>query len=324
MVEAGKLLLFIRPHIKQRRKRPLSTQFGLFPVNEGAGYRVYIVVVMKLTNQERERLRVTIDDSIIIQSIDFDPHNLPNIVISKGCEQKHLDAYAALCTRGCDPITLLWSLRLGRAAIGRPVPSPPSAKALKAVVKRLEDMASEIAELEKSGFLTIVVREDVQQFYQEKKVGMEDVEEFGEALPHLDLPRWLKKKADMYRRWLKIASLRVSPREGRKLSRLEYLFPAIYVYEATGEPCLPLLMRLFKTIGIRVSREQLSREFVSLRREYRWLRMLMEEKLHIVSERTSGMYEEELSALAAKLLGQQDGSTRTNNLTQGMHKKGTK
>ena len=262
---------------------------------------MYIVEVTKLTNQERETLRAKIDDDIIITSIDFDPCDLPHINISEGREQDFLNAHAALCAKGCNPVTLVWSLRLGRAAIGMPIPSPPYAKALKAVVKRLEDMASEIAELDKSGFLTLVVREEVQQFYQEMKIGMEDVEDFGEALPHLDLPRWLKKKADMYRRWLKIASLRVSPREGRMLSRLEYLFPALYVYEATGELCLPLLMRLFETIGIRVSIEQLSREFMSLRREYRWLRIMMKEKLYIVGQFTEGLYDVELPAFAAKL-----------------------
>jgi hypothetical protein len=218
----------------------------------------------------------------------------------------------------------MWSLRLGRAALGRSVPSPPSAKALKAVVKRLEDMASEIAELEKSGFLTIVVREDVQQFCQEKKVSMEDVECFSEAPLHFDLPRLLKKKADMYRRWLKIASLRVSPREGRKLSRLEYLFPALYVYEATEEPCLPLLLQLFATIGIKVSKEQLSREFMSLRREYKWLRIIMEEKLSVVGGFQCGMYKEELEAFSAWVREQVDGTPQTKSRTQGTHKKVTK
>jgi hypothetical protein len=285
---------------------------------------VYSVRVKSLTNQERERLRAAIDDNIIMQRIDFDPYVLPKVVISKGSEQKHFDAFAALCAKGCDPITLQWSLRLGRAAIGMPVPSPPSAKALKAMVKRLEDMASEIAELEKSGFLTIVVREDIQPFYQEKKVSMEDVEDFSEPLPHLDLPRLLKKKADMYRRWLKIASLRVSPREGRKLSRLEYLFPALYVYEATEEPCLPLLIRLFKTIGIRVSKVQLSREFMSLRREYKWLRIIMKEKLSIVSGFQLGMYKEELAAFSARLREQVDGTPQTASQARGKKKKGTK
>lgn len=72
-------------------------------VNTGAGHWVYSVGVKSLTNQERERLRAAIDDNIIMQSIDFDPYHLPKVVISKGCEQKHLDAFAALCTKGCAP-----------------------------------------------------------------------------------------------------------------------------------------------------------------------------------------------------------------------------
>ena len=93
---------------------------------------------------------------------------------------------------------------------------------------------------------------------------MEEVEDFGGTVPHLDLPRWMKKKVDKYRRWLTIASLRVAPKDRRTLARLEYLYPALYVREATGEPCLSLLMRLLETIGIHVSEEQLSREFASL------------------------------------------------------------
>lgn len=285
---------------------------------------MYIEVVTKLTTQERERLRATIDDDIINMSIDIDPHDLPNITIRKGREQDYLNAHAALCARGCNPVTLLWSLRLGRAALGKMPSPPPPANVLKGMVKRLDEMASEIRELEKSGFLMLVNREETERLWKERKLGMEEIEDLGETLPHLDLPRWLKKKADMYRRWLTIASLRVAPKDRRTLARLEYLYPALYVREATGESYLSLLMQLFDTIGIYVSTAQLSREFASLKRDYKWLLMDMRQKLYIVSQRTSGMYEEELSAFAAKLPEQQDGSTRTNNLMQGAHTKGAK
>lgn len=285
---------------------------------------MYIVGVNALTNRERERLRATIDDDIINMSIDIDPHDLPNIRITEGREQAFLDVQAELCSRGCNPVTLLWSLRLGRAGWKRPVPPTPSAKVLKAVVKRLDDMASEIRELEKSGFLMLVNREETGRLWQERKLGMEEIEDLGETLPHLDLPRWMKKKADMYRRWLTIATLRVSPRGGRMLSRLEYLYPALYVREATGEPCLSLLMRLFKTIAVHISKEQLSREFTSLKRDYKWLLMDMRAKLYIVGQRTSGMYEEELSAFAATLREQDGKQMQTKSLKKGSRKKGSK
>jgi hypothetical protein len=313
-----------RLQLGQRRQTLDSTQVKFFPVNDGAEYGVYIEVVTRLSTQEREKLRATIDDDIIIKSVDFDPHDLPNIRITKGREQDYLNVYAALCAKGCNPVTLTWSLRLGRAALGMMPPSPPRANVLKGMVKKLDEMADEIRKLEKSGFLTLVVREEVEKLYKEKKVGMEDVEDFGEAIPHLDLPRWMKKKADMYRRWLAIASLRVSPKDGRKLTRLEYLFPAFYVRKATGEPCLSLLMRLFETIGIQVSKEQLSREFASLKRDYKWLRMLMNEKLFIVGQFTEGLYDVELAALAARLQEEEDGSPQRANLTRKAHKTVTK
>ena len=287
---------------------------------------MYIVGVKALTNQERETLHATIDDDMITATIDMDidPHALPNITISKGREQDFLDAHAELCARGCDPVTLLWSLRLGRAGLGKLPPSPPPADVIKSMVTKLDKMASEIRELEKSGFLTLVVREEVKKLYEEKKVSMEDVEDFGETIPHLDLPRWMKKKADMYRRWLTIASLRVTPKAGRQLTRLEYLYPALYVREATGEPCLPLLMRLFETIGILVSKEQFSREFASLRQHYKWLRMDMTTNLYIVGKRTSSMYDEELLAFAAKVREQDEEPTQTKSLKKGSRKRGSK
>lgn len=322
-VESSCLTSLIRPRDELRRKRPDSTHFGLFPVSDGANYRVYIVGVKALTNQERETLRATIDDDIINMSIDIDAHDLPQIAISKGREQDYLNAYAALCAKGCNPITLLWSLRLGRAALGKMPPPPPPAKVVKGMVKRLDEMESEIRELEKSGFLMLVNREETERLWKERKLGMKEIEDLGETLPHLDLPRWLKKKAEMYRRWLTIASLRVAPKDRRTLVRLEYLYPALYVREATGEPCSSLLMRLFETIGIPVSKEQLNREFASLKRDYKWLLMEMKQKLYIVAQRTSGMYEEELSAFAAELREQQGGSSQTKNLTQGAHSRGT-
>ena len=281
-----------------RRKRPDYALSALFAVNDGVAHRMYSVGVPTLTKRERETLRAKIDDYIISESIDFDPHNLPNIRITKGREQDYLNAHAALCVEGCDPLTLLWSLRLGRAALGRSVPSAPSAKAVKGMVKRLDKMAQEIRELEKSGYLLLIAREEVEKFYRETQLSMEDVEDFGAALPHLDLPRWIEKKSDMYRRWLKVASLRLAPKDNRKLTRLEYLFPAFYVREATGKPCLSILMQLFETIGIKVSKQQLTREFKSLRRDYRWLRLLMTEKLLVVNEFTSSMNEAEQAAFS--------------------------
>jgi hypothetical protein len=286
---------------------------------------VYILIVNKLTVREREKLRATLDDDIINSSIDINPHALPNFIITKGREQDFLDASDELRKKGCNPFTLEWSLRLGRAALRRSLPSAPSAKVLKGVVKRLDEMACEIREIEKSGFLTIVVREEVETFFQRTKLTMDDVENFGETLPQLDLPRWMKKKADMYRGWLTIASLRVAPKGGRMLTRLEYLYPALYVRKATGEPCLPLLMRLFETIGIAVSREQLTREFTSLKQDYKWLRMDMESKLYIVGQRTSNMYEEELAAFGAKIRElANDDPTQTKILSQGTHREGRK
>jgi hypothetical protein len=90
------------------------------------------------------------------------------------------------------------------------------------------------------------------------------------------------------------------------------------------DPCLSLPMRLLETIGIGLSKEQLSREFASLKRDYKWLLMDMRQNLYIVGQRTMGMYEEELSAFAAKMRAQQNGSAQTKNLAQGADKKSKK
>lgn len=242
---------------------------------------------MRITEDTKQgvKLRREIDDDLITLNTDVDPHNLPDIKVRPGREQEYLDAISALVQEGCNPVTLSWALRLGLSLRTKPVPSVPPAKTVRKMAEKLEKLAKEIDRFEKSGFLMVINREEALKLWHEKRIRLDEADDLGEVLPHLSLQRWIRKKADMYKRWLKLASDRVPPKSGTLLTRVEYLFPAYYVRQVTGRPCAPQLISLFETVGIRVSEAQLNRELKQLMSDYRGLRSTMKVMLDIVKDR---------------------------------------
>jgi hypothetical protein len=117
----------------------------------------------------------------------------------------------------------------------------------------------------------IINGEETARLERERGVNEFDkIVDIEQGLPHLDLQRWLRKKADMYRSWAKLASKGVRPRSATMLKKLQYLFPAIYVQRVTGKTCHEKLMELFSTIPIGVDKSQLRREFTQLCESYTW------------------------------------------------------
>jgi len=211
---------------------------------------------------------------------------LPDIKIRPGMEQKYLNAIAALVEEGCNPVTLSWVLRLGISMRTKSVPLVPAAKTVRKLKEKLEELATEIEVLEKSGFLMLINRQETMKLWQEKRVGLDEVDDLGETLPHLFLQRWLRKKADMYERWLKLASDRIPPKKGTLLRGVDYLFPAYYVRLVTGKSCVAQLVKLFDTVDrLNISEAQLSRELKQLMSDYRGLRSTMEVMFDIVKDR---------------------------------------
>jgi hypothetical protein len=236
---------------------------------------------------EREKIRRSIDDGLITDGFTFPQfYELPRIQITKGSDQVFLDTMGALVDEGCNGVTLSWALRVGRVTRGKSRGAVPPAKRIKILVSRLIRLADEIEKIEKGGFLAVIARQEILKLWKEKHLDLEEVEDLGATLPHLSLPRWMRKKADMYERWAKLASEKIPPKSGTMLTRLEYLIPAVYIKKATGKNCFPLLVQLLDTIGVPITEEQLSRDLKALKTDYRVTYAEVLTILYIVGEMT--------------------------------------
>jgi hypothetical protein len=239
---------------------------------------------------QRVRIRRSIDDSLINAGFNLDLQHLAHFRIIKDGDREFRKAHQALVEAGCNPVTLLWALRLGASTKRLSPGAIPSAKRIKKLILSLERLAKEITATEKGGFLKLIVQEETLQLRKEKHLGFEEIDDLGLVLPHLDLERWLRKKSDMYKRWLKLASQKIPPKTSTMLARLEYLFPAVYVRQETGKTCFPQLVTLFDTIGVHVDEARLSRDLKTLTKDYPWLYLHVKTMLHLVKDRTFAFF----------------------------------
>jgi hypothetical protein len=237
-------------------------------------------------DQARQAMRRQIDDDLIAATFVFQAQNLPNIQITTGKEKEFREALDALRDYGCNPITLCWAIRLGKAAQSQTVGDIPRATTIKRLEKSVTAIADEIERLEKSGFMMMLNREEVMKLGLETEPEPGDIVEFSEELPHLNIQRWLRKKADMYRRWAKLASEHVPPKSGTMLRKLAYLYPALYVKLATRDIDKEALQELFVTIGIHTKKSQVRRELSQLCKDYKSTYRSMITMLDEVKDRT--------------------------------------
>jgi len=136
--------------------------------------------------------------------------------------------FRKLLLKGCDHKALMTALCMANTIWVRPL---PTAGRVKAAVKRMRELAEEIAELEKTQFHILQQR----QVVKESGLGPEDVEDLSLAFPQIALPKWLQEGAQMYEDWLKMARQKVPPRS-ELLRRVRRVCPVIYVKWATGQP----------------------------------------------------------------------------------------
>ena len=170
--------------------------------------------------------------------------------------------------------------------MGKKVGAIPTAEKSRAIASSADRLADEIERIEGSGLMWIINDEETVRL--ERKRGVVEfgkIEDNEQELPHLDLARSLRKKADMYRRWAKLASEGVRPRSATMLNKLEYLFPAVYVRRVTGKTCHEKLMDLFSTIRISIDKSQLRRELTQLSNSYMWTYASIVSRLESVNDR---------------------------------------
>jgi hypothetical protein len=165
-----------------------------------------------------------------------------------------------LVAKGCDGNALMTALNMANTV---QVPPFPSAARVKAIAKRMRDLAKDISELEKTNFLVWQTRQIVRQ----SKLSEDD--EASLVFPHFALPKWLGKRAEMYDEWLKMARKKIPPRR-ELFRRVRHVYPVLYVKWATGRPYYDKVATLLRLAGIvRISAAQLDREVRAFERDYR-------------------------------------------------------
>jgi hypothetical protein len=135
-----------------------------------------------------------------------------------------------LVAAGCDQRALVTALWMANTV---QVESFPSATRIRSLAKRVRDLADEISRLEASHFMA----------YQNEDA----VSKCGRG--HFALPKWLRKRAEMYDEWLQIAKKKGSPRR-ELLDRVKRVYPVLYVKWATNRPFYEKVATLLRLSGI--------------------------------------------------------------------------
>ena len=148
-----------------------------------------------------------------------------------------------LVAAGCDERALVTALWMAKTV---QVESFPNATRVRSLAKRMRDFADEISRLEASNFLAW----QTEQAISKSGRGPEDVEDVSLAFPHFALPKWLRKRAEMYDEWLQMAKRKERPRS-ELLDRVKRVYPVLYVKWATnGRPFYEKVATLLRLSGI--------------------------------------------------------------------------
>jgi len=180
-----------------------------------------------------------------------------------------------LVAKGCDGNALMTSLFMANTV---EVPPFPPATKVKAIAKRMRDLATDISELEKTNFLVWQTREIVRQSK------MSEYDDVSRVFPHFALPKWLGKRAEMYGEWVEMARRKIPPRR-ELFRRVRRVYPVLYVKWATGRPHYDKVATLLKLAGIvKISSAQLDREVRAFERDYRMAASHIQSTLQMVHE----------------------------------------
>ena len=167
-----------------------------------------------------------------------------------------------LVAAGCDQRALVTALWMANTV---QVESFPSATRIRSLAKRARDLADEISRLEASHFMAYQNEEAVSKSGR----GQEDIDDISMAFPHFALPKWLRKRAEMYDEWLQIAKKKGSPRR-ELLDRVKRVYPVLYVKWATNRPFYEKVATVLRLSGIAdvKSEAQFEREVRAFESDY--------------------------------------------------------
>ena len=108
---------------------------------------------------------------------------LKGFKLAENVAKEFMSTTVDLVAKGCDGNALMTALYMANTA---QVPPFPSATKVKAIAKRMRDLATDISELEKTNFLVWQTREIVRQ----SKISEDD--DVSLVFPYFALPKWLR------------------------------------------------------------------------------------------------------------------------------------
>ncbi len=195
--------------------------------------------------------------------------------LTEGASEEFMATTMDLVAKGCDGNALMTALHMANTV---QVPPFPSATKVKAIAKRMRDLAKDISELEETNFLVWQTREIVRQ----SKITEDD--DVSLVFPHFALPKWLGERAKMYDEWGEMAKRKIPPRR-ELFRRARRVYPVLYVKWATGRPYYDKVATLLRLAGIvRISEAQLQREVKAFERNYRMTTSHIQSTLQMVHE----------------------------------------
>jgi hypothetical protein len=178
--------------------------------------------------------------------------------ILKGMDEKYKSATTFLISKGCDRESLNVVLNLAAAMqLNDGNYSARRPRAVNGLSLRMRRLAKDIRSAELTQFMFLVDE-------QETGPDFDPFEDRTLTFPFLDIPRWLEKRAAMYKVWRHLASRNLSPK-ALKASQVARICVALYVKHATKRTWYPEVVKLLESVGLgnfgrHYKRTQLSRD----------------------------------------------------------------
>jgi hypothetical protein len=205
-------------------------------------------------------LRTTIADHMFFHEIQLAKVTPQSCPILEGKNKEYLDIVERLVSSGCNRKSLLHVLDLGARLRLNSGHSIPKARRIKKLVVRMWRLAKDTHAVERTQFLSLLDREEMDKWYAETKTEPEDVKDTSRTFPFLILPWWMLVRHSMYKKCLKLASQNALPKN-YDLTRLGCMCVALYVEYSTRKTHFPEVSALlaYTNFGrwnaIRLSRE---------------------------------------------------------------------
>lgn len=230
----------------------------------------------KSTSPARKKQKDTMADWALFIGVPFgNLQPLKGFRLAEEVAEEFRSTTADLVARGCDENALMTALYMANTV---QVPPFPSATKVKAIAKRMRDLATDILEVEKTNFLVWQTQEIVRQ----SKMSEDD--DVSLVFPHFALPKWLNKRAEMYDEWVEMARRKIPPRR-ELFRRVRRVYPVLYVKWATGRPYSGKVASLLSLAGIvKISEAQLDREVRAFEDDYRMAASHIRGTLQMVHE----------------------------------------